>query len=59
MWGRADVGQLGLSSEFLANDQIGLVQNTPTQVSYFAERRVHVWQIATGEAHTVVLDSLG
>jgi alpha-tubulin suppressor-like RCC1 family protein len=35
------------------------VQNSPTQVSYFAERRIHILQIATGEAHTVVLDNLG
>ena len=32
MWGRADVGQLGLPSENLVKDSIGLVQNCPTLV---------------------------
>ena len=35
------------------------MQNVPTLVLYFTEAKRAVKQIATGEAHSVVLDDLG
>ena len=35
MWGRADVGQLGLPSNILDKDTMGKVATVPIHVSYF------------------------
>lgn len=43
----------------LQSDQVGNVQSTPTLLSYFVNQKRKVKQIATGEAHTIVLDDLG
>ena len=60
MWGRADVGQLGLPSNILDKDTMGKVATVPIHVSYFqSKQQTKVQQIALGEAHTLVLDEKG
>ena len=57
MWGRADVGQLGLPSNVLDKDTMGKVATVPIHVSYFqSKQQTKVQQIALGEAHTLVLE---
>ena len=53
-WGRADVGQLGLTEDQLQTDDMGKVCTYPKAVRSFKNP---VAQIALGEAHTLVLDT--
>jgi len=52
LWGRGDVGQLGLSKDVLSEDQKGHVALTPALLE-FPDKRVD--QIALGEVHTLFL----
>jgi len=56
MWGRSDVGQLGLDKKCLQRDTMGWVALNPVEVvSLHGEVR----RIALGEAHTLVLVDKG
>lgn len=57
MWGRSDVGQLGIPKDKLIEDSNGLVSIKPQHVDYFA--KIKVRQVALGEAHSLVLDNKG
>lgn len=59
MWGRADVGQLGIPHDLCTKDSMGLVSNAPVLLKNFREKNRLVKQIALGEAHTLVLDDCG
>ena len=37
MWGRSDVGQLGISKEYLIQDELGFAATTPQVVGYFKD----------------------
>ena len=52
VWGRGDVGQLGVGKEQLSEDQRGRVALTPTAVDLPNQRVV---QLALGEVHSLVL----
>eukprot|EP01022_Parablepharisma_sp_SALTPOND_P012691 TRINITY_DN163_c1_g1_i1.p1 TRINITY_DN163_c1_g1~~TRINITY_DN163_c1_g1_i1.p1 ORF type:complete len:552 (+),score=38.79 TRINITY_DN163_c1_g1_i1:670-2325(+) len=56
IWGRSDVGQLGIDTKFLQKDSMGWVGLSPLEVEPFkGETR----RIALGEAHTLVLNDRG
>ena len=56
VWGRSDVGQLGVSLKSLQKDSMGWVALTPLEVEFFkGEAR----RVALGEAHTLVLNDKG
>ena len=57
MWGRSDVGQLGIPKGKLEVDSNGLVATRPQEVEFFSNRLIE--QVALGEAHSLVLDSQG
>ena len=50
-WGRGDVGQLGLPTEKLLKDEVGLCALRPTRVKWLK----NVCAAACGEAHTLAL----
>lgn len=52
VWGRGDVGQLGISKERLKEDQRGRLALTPAAVDLPNQRVV---QLALGEVHSLVL----
>lgn len=56
MWGRSDVGQLGLPLKLVQKDTMGYVALSPIEIELFkGETR----RIALGEAHTLVLNNRG
>jgi alpha-tubulin suppressor-like RCC1 family protein len=57
MWGRSDVGQLGLPKDKVTMDEHGYVMKQPIEVAYFSD--IKVKSVALGEAHSVVLDREG
>lgn len=57
MWGRSDVGQLGIIKEEAQSDENGFLVSRPRQVMPFKDMTVE--QVALGEAHSLVLDSMG
>lgn len=57
MWGRSDVGQLGLPKDKVIMDEHGYVMKQPMEVAYFSD--ITVKAVALGEAHSVVLDCEG
>ena len=63
MWGRADVGQLGLPETFLQTDDLGKVSTFPKAIPqsnfYSGKNQSKIAQIALGEAHTLILDQTG
>lgn len=59
MWGRADVGQLGLSEEFLEKDNVGHVLTYPMHLAFFQKEKIKIIGIALGEAHSLVLSDKG
>ena len=59
MWGRSDVGQIGLKKDELVKDDMGYVRTIPSLVDYFGSNGKKVKQIALGEAHTLALDHNG
>ena len=54
-WGRGDVNQLGIPSEKLAKDEVGLCALKPLRVKWLK----NVGAVACGEAHTLVLTADG
>lgn len=54
-WGRSDVNQLGLPSNKLLKDDVGLYSLKPAKVKWLS----NVASVACGEAHTLVLTSQG
>lgn len=57
MWGRSDVGQVGLPKDKVTIDDHGYVMKRPHLVEFFNAKSVQ--SVALGEAHTLVLDSHG
>ena len=54
MWGRSDVGQLGLSKGEVEKDEMGYVSTVPQMIKRFKANKIEM--IALGEAHTLALD---
>eukprot|EP00347_Sterkiella_histriomuscorum_P007995 403346770 len=59
MWGRSDVGQLGLKVNQLQKDNYGFVSLIPQQLKYFENKQRRIKQVALGEAHSIALDHEG
>jgi hypothetical protein len=59
VWGRADVGQLGVPVKKLMKDEMGLVALRPVLLKELSKARTCVKAVACGEAHTLLLDSEG
>lgn len=58
-WGRGDANQLGLPTSELFKDDLGLVALKPCKLSFFTENDIFIKSAACGEAHTLLLDTLG
>ena len=53
MWGRGDVGQLGLNESLLIKDEMGQVCLKPTELKV----EESITQVSLGDAHTLLLTS--
>ncbi|CAG9313214.1 UVR8_2 [Blepharisma stoltei] len=58
-WGRGDANQLGVPSTSLYRDELGYVSLRPTKLEYFTNQDIFIKSAACGEAHTLLLDTLG
>ncbi len=56
VWGRGDVGQLGVPTEKLSRDNMGWVALVPIEAETL---KGEVRRVSAGEAHTLVLDRKG
>ncbi|CAG9310811.1 unnamed protein product [Blepharisma stoltei] len=58
-WGRGDANQLGIPTEELYKDELGHASLRPAKLQYFTDQDIFIKSAACGEAHTLLLDTLG